>query len=34
PHLVLEQAVEGKSPGNLGAVEAHRKSAANLRPVI
>jgi inosose dehydratase len=34
PHLVLEQAIEGKSPGTMGAVEAHKKSAANLLEVV
>jgi inosose dehydratase len=34
PHLVLEQAIEGKSPGTMSAVEAHKKSAGNLRETV
>ncbi len=30
PHLVLEQAVEAKSPNELSAVEAHRRGRASL----
>ena len=34
PHLVLEQAVEEKSPKTMSAVEAHRQSRANLAEAI
>ncbi len=34
PHLVLEQAVEAKTPDTMDAVAAHRESAANLSEVL
>ena len=34
PHLVLEQAVEGKSPNTMKAVEAHSKSVAYARKLL
>ena len=34
PHLVLEQAVEGRSPSTMKAVEAHAKGAAYARKVL